>query len=198
MKISILLSLLWIPFTVIAQSPLTGTYKRISGETSCTISIDAKKSEIKFQVFAWWGRDDAKHGIIDGKGTLDEINNSVKDDHTNGASSECNTHLKFTTKGLTATFRDCMADNVPDDFSGDFIKVSSVLPGNYTVISEQSYFYTDSKAKRKAFVMYGDVVNVQTFDIGGWAYATYINSTGQTTTGYLKISSLRFLNNDSQ
>jgi hypothetical protein len=107
---------------------LTGTYKMKNGESSCTITIDDLAPEIKFTVFAWWGTSSGRHGEITGTGILDN-NNSCE--IKLAEKTECSPSVTFTATGLTAIFKNCGDEyNVPDDFSGEYKKVSSAIEKN--------------------------------------------------------------------
>ncbi len=72
----------------------------------------------------------------------------------------------------------------------------------YTVVTNKSYFYTYPRddAKRKAYVQKGDEVEaaLQEQDANGWVKAKFINTSGKSTEGYLKPSTLEVKNNASK
>jgi hypothetical protein len=116
------------PTPVIEKTSLTGTYKMKNDESSCTITVDDSTPEIKFTVFAWWGNSSGRHGEITGTGILDN-NNSCK--LKLAEKTECSPSIAFTATGLTAVFKNCGDEyNVPDDFSGEYKKVSSDIEKN--------------------------------------------------------------------
>lgn len=66
---------------------------------------------------------------------------------------------------------------------------------SYDVITEKSYFYTFPRedSKRNAYVQKGDEVKITLQENGanGWLNATFINSSGKVTVGFLKASTLK-------
>lgn len=181
-------SCLYLP-SALAQ---TGTYqKKDKNGSSCTIAIVRKGKQVKASVFAWWNTASGRHGVFEETGTL--LHNNVV---LTGA-DDCKVRLDFKPGKLSATFTDCMQENLPEDFSGSYQKITDAIPGNYAVSAEKAYFYKDANpaTRKKSYLVKNDKVEVYLGNIsaGGWVFVNFKAPSGQITSGYIQLSALQFI-----
>ena len=172
----------------------SGTYYKYdkTGAT-CTICIQKTGATINANVFAWWHIPSGRNGNFSGKGILKNNTCILKEE---GGDTDCNVHLTFTSaKLLKVAFADCMEENLPEDFSGTYKKITDIVRGTYTISTSASYFYKkpDLKSRSKAYLVQGNKVDVDIENIGGngWVFINYTNAKGKTTSGYMLISTLK-------
>jgi hypothetical protein len=88
-----------------------------------------------------------------------------------------------------------MPDNLPEDFSGTFNKVTASIPGSYVVTADKAYFYKDAstKSQLKTYLIKGNKISVDIENIQGkdWIYVNYANAKGKTTSGYMQWAALK-------
>jgi len=98
---------------------------------------------------------------------------------------------------MKAVFSDCIASNLPEEFSGTYALLTTALPGIYIVRDDRSYFYnsTSLKNRSKTYLVKGDKVSVTLENIRNkeWVYINYPNSLGRTTSGYMSLSNLKLV-----
>jgi hypothetical protein len=185
------ITVLLLLFSVTITIAQTGTYrfKDKSGAT-CTIAIKQHNAQLSGDVFAWWNTPSGKNGNFSGKGTIRNnacILKSVDD-------PDCRINLSFGPGSLTAQFNDCMQNNLPEDFSGTYKKLTDHIPGEYQVATK-TYFYktAGSNLPLKAYLIPGNKVHADLENItgNGWVYINYKNAAGKVTSGYLPWSVLK-------
>lgn len=170
----------------------TGTYQKYdSTGASCTIAIESNKSTVKADVFAWWNTPSGRHGVFSGEGPL---KNNICILKGNDEDKDCQVTLTFSTHKLTAVFSDCMADNLPEDFSGAYTKITNFTPGPYIVRSDRAYFYKKANlnTRSKAYLVKGDkvVLDLENITANGWTFINYKNASGKTTSAYMLLKEL--------
>lgn len=179
--ISFLLSFILIP--VDAQ---TGVY-RLSNKNgaSCTIAVRKNNSQITGDVFAWWNTPSGTHGTFSGQGTLK--NNVCL--LTSQEQSSCKIKLDFEKNSLNAVFYDCIAENLPEDFKGNYQKITTQIPGDYLIKTDKAYFYkvTKSNSRLQTYLLKGDKVHIDLENIidDKWVFINYTNTSGKTSSGYM-------------
>jgi hypothetical protein len=171
----------------------TGTYRlQLANGASGAITVMQASTHVDVDIFAAWNTSSSRTGLFDGAGTLlgRSPNQSVTLRGSDGG-PDCNITLAFARESLAATFSDCMAYNLPEDFSGTYGKISSLTKGDYVVAAKTSYFYKerDAASREKAYVVAGDKIAVENIFANGWAYARY-RSAAHETEGYVLLSTL--------
>lgn len=190
LTILLVFSCLYVPATL-AQ---TGTYqKKESNGASCTIAVIRKGKQLKVSIFSWWNTASGRHGAFEETGTL--LHNNIILTGTD----DCKVRLNFKAGKLSATFSGCMQENLPEDFSGNYQKITEAIPGNYAVSAAKAYFYKDANlaTRKKSYLVKNDKVTVYLENIraGGWVFINFTAPSGQTTSGYIQLSALQFIKN---
>lgn len=188
----LLLFLFLYAYTAFAQ---TGTYRiQMKNGASGTIAIIKKGNYINADVFAWWHTPSGRHGVFTGNGLLKNKQCILTG---TGDGSDCHITLTFNTGSLKATFDDCMTYNLPEDFSGNYNKITDATPGNYIVAPDKVNFYkkTDTKSLLKTYLIKGNKVTIDLENIQdkNWVLVNYINASHKTTSGFIPWSALKRL-----
>ncbi len=169
----------------------TGIYRFNSKSgASCTIAITSQKSRISAEIFAWWHTASGRQGTFTGEGRLENNNSILKsvDD------ADCQIRLTFSHSNLIAKFDNCMNSNLPDDFSGNYQKLSDNLPGEYRVATDKAYFYKSPGPNASpTYLIKGNKVTIDLENIadGQWVFINFVNAAGKNTNGYIHWSDLK-------
>ncbi|SUJ01433.1 Uncharacterised protein [Sphingobacterium spiritivorum] len=179
--ISLLFSLILFP--VFAQ---TGTYRRKDKTgASCTIAVQKNQSLLKGQIFAWWNTSSDTHGVFNGQGVLNDNICTLRTQEE----SACSVRLSFSKNALNALFSDCNAENLPEDFAGNYIKITSQIPGEYLIKTAKAYFYKTAKSnsRLRTYLIKGDKVYIDLENIidDKWVFVNYTNISGKVSSGYM-------------
>lgn len=173
----------------------TGTYL-FTDKTgaSGTIAVKRTGNKINAEIFVWWNIPSGRHGTFVGNGVM-KNNVAVLSGKKENEDADCRVTLRFNTKTIIAKFDNCMADNLLEDFSGVYNKVTDQLPGNYIVAADKSFFYKNQHGytKTKAYLVKGDKLYVDLENIcqGGWAFINYEPHKGKSTSGYMRLDDLQ-------
>jgi hypothetical protein len=177
--------LLTISLNAISQ---TGIYRKTDKTgASCTISIVQEGKKIHTDIFAWWHTASGTHGTFSGDGVIQNNKAALKgtDDGT-----RCSINLSFNKKFLTVVFADCMTYNLPEDFSGNFTKITDKIPGDYTIITDKAYFYKAPKesTRLKAYLVRGNNVQIDLENVidENWVFVNFTNASGKITSAYMQ------------
>jgi hypothetical protein len=170
----------------------TGTYTlKLRNGASCNIAIRQKTKEITADVFAWWNTASGTNGNYSGRGILQGNKCLLK----NVDDADCTVRFTFIADNLKVVFSNCMASNLPDDFSGIYKKITGNIPGTYEVNATKAFFYkTRSTSQQlKTYLIKGDKVNVELENImdNQWVFVNYINKSGQHSSGFILWSDLK-------
>jgi hypothetical protein len=190
-SVIILLSLFFLIFGFSKSNAQTGTYQKTDklGGT-CTISVEMQGKKVSADVFAWWNTASGRHGVFSGSGVLK--GQAVVLNSSDGTG--CHLKLNFKQGKLDVTFTDCMEENLPEDFSGTLIKITDITPGEYSVKSAKSFFYSSPNIhhRKKSYLLKNNRVNIDIENIrsNGWVFVNYTNPSGKTTSGYFRLEDL--------
>ena len=174
----------------------SGTYeKRNTNGSYCYISLQKDKDTVKAEIFAWWNTAGAQTGSYYGEGLLANNSCILKSDENE---PDCEVTLALLpNKKLSATYNNCAADNVTEDFNGEYTKITDATAGEYLVTAAKTYFYKKPGAipKLKSYLVKGDKVtlNLDMIVAGKWVNVYYTNTKGKETAGYLPLSDLKKL-----
>jgi hypothetical protein len=193
-KVSCLVSMLWLMMCAHAADAQSGTYqKRDNSGASCTIAISKTSNKLKAAAFAWWGTPSGTNGNLKGSGILKDNVCIIKSADDAG----CSLTLTMGNHKIKATFSDCIASNLPEDFSGSYDLLTTALPGVYMVKSDRSYFYKNTliKSRLKTYLVKGDKTEATLENIKSqeWLYVNYRNPAGRLTSGYMRLSELQLV-----
>ncbi|MGJ1320902.1 hypothetical protein ACR776_20220 [Sphingobacterium spiritivorum] len=164
----------------------TGTYRRTDKTgASCTIAVQKSQSQLKGQIFAWWNTSSGTHGAFSGKGMIRDSICTLRTQEE----STCCVRLSFSNNALNAIFSDCNTENLPEDFAGNYIKITTQIPGEYLIKTAKAYFYktTKSNSHLRTYLLKGDKVQIDLENIidNKWVFVNYTNTSGKTSTGYM-------------
>jgi hypothetical protein len=192
-KSTFLCFLLMLSLNTFSQS---GIYRKTDKTgASCTIAIILGDKNIHADIFAWWHTASETHGTFSGDGV---VRNSKAVFKGNEDGSNCTINFDFKPKALTATFEDCMTYNLPEDFSGNYIKITDRIPGNYIVVTDKAYFFKlpEATAKLKNYLVKGDQVDVDIENIinENWVFVNFTNIAGKSTSAYMQWKDLKSKN----
>ncbi|MGJ1198948.1 hypothetical protein ACR777_21220 [Sphingobacterium spiritivorum] len=179
--ISILFSL--VAFSAIAQ---TGTYRRTDKTgASCTIAVQKNQSRLIGEIFAWWNTSSGTHGAFSGQGVLNDNICTLRTQKE----SECSVRLNFSKNALNALFSDCKSENLPEDFAGNYTKITTQIPGEYLIKTAKAYFYKTAKSnsRLRTYLIKGDRVYIDLENIidDKWVFVNYKNISGNISSGYM-------------
>lgn len=179
-------------FLATASFGQSGTYQRkFPGGAICKIALIKKGEKVSCDVFAWWANASARTGNFSGSGTLKGKSWLLKSEDD----PYCRVEMAFIGQSIKASFNDCMQSNLPEDFSGNYIKVTANLPGKYIVKAPKAYFYgrANISAKKSSYLVAGDMVEVvlENIDYSAGILISYTSKNGTLTTGYLNWADLK-------
>lgn len=174
----------------------TGMYRKADKTgASCTIAIIPAGKNIHTDIFAWWHTASETHGIFSGDGVV-QHNKVVFKGNEDG--SNCTINFTFKPKTLTATFDDCMTYNLPEDFSGNYTKITDRIPGNYTIVTDKAYFFKSPKAtaKLKRYLVKEDNLNIDLENVidQNWVFVNFTNTEGKSTSAYMQWKDMKSKN----
>jgi len=168
----------------------TATYSLFnpSNGSSSNISVRQTDDQIDVNVLADWKNKTGKYGEFTGSGVMVNRKCTIKTDST-----ACRIRMEFSDRQLDVEFDDCMDYLLPEDFSGIYTKIADYIPGEYTVTSDISFFYSkpNGKARKKGFSSKAQVLNIEQLFKGDWGFATLMFK-GKQSFGYVKMSDLKF------
>ncbi|OKS87511.1 hypothetical protein [Mucilaginibacter polytrichastri] len=179
-------------FTISSTRAQTGTYeKQDQSGASCTIAVAKHGTKAKAAIFAWWGIPSGRNGNFSGEGII-KANTCVFNGGTDDL--DCSIAMSFGKDELKVKFNDCMADNLPDDFSGIYHKIADVVPGAYQ-LAVKTYFYKkpNLNSRSNAYLLMGDrvIVDLENIRQGGWVFINYGNKAGKSTNGYIRLENIK-------
>jgi len=168
----------------------TATYSLFnpSNGSSSNIAVRQTDDQIDVNVLADWKNKTGKYGEFTGSGVMLNRKCTIKTDSTT-----CRIRMEFSERQLDVEFDDCMDYLLPEDFSGIYTKIADYIPGEYTVTSDISFFYSkpNEKARKKGFCSKAQVLNIEQLFKGDWGFATLMFK-GKQSFGYVKMSDLKF------
>lgn len=175
----------------LAQS---GTYqKRDRNGALCNIAVNKKGRLVEVAAFAWWGTPSGTNGNFSGVGVLKSGVSTIKSAEDAG----CSLNLTLGKESIRAVFNDCIASNLPGDFSGTYHLMTTALPGAYMINDNRSYFHkiASAKSKSNAYLVKGNKVEIILENIHNreWVFVYYRNSAGRETSGYMSMATLKLL-----
>lgn len=188
MKVLIGIFFIFLYSAVIAQK---GTYRLITTTgASSTIVVRCTQSTILVDVFAWWNIPSGSHGTFSGQGTRVDNTWIIKEKDDRG----CSLKLTFHQERLKAQFLGCHAQNLSDDFSGNYNQLTLRTNGAYHTRSAKTYFYKYPRLTkiRKNYLRKGTPVQVDIENIvdDRWVYINYCDNQGKVSSGYILWSNL--------
>ena len=176
-------------YTAVGQ---TGTYRfKATAGASGTIAVRQFNKQIRGDVFVWWHTASATNGSFSGKGLLQNNTCSLR----SADDADCTVKLTFNKNELKAAFGNCMANNLPEDFSGVYKKITDNLPGEYRIAAGKAYFYktAGTNVRLKTYLIKGNKVSVDIENItdNNWVFINFTNAAGKVTSGYLPWTALK-------
>lgn len=188
MKLSLTFLLLFCTAKLFSQS---ATYKLVNKKNGSysNISIRQTDDQLEVNILANWNNKTGTYGEYNGKGTLID-NQCILQGEKN--SRPCKITLEFADDKLNVDFQDCSSYRLTEAFSGSYMKIADEVPGEYTVVSDASYFYSkpDDKTRRKGFIRKNELLHVEELFEGSWGFATFVVE-GKHNFGYVKLSDLK-------
>lgn len=197
MKWLLSLCLMYISYAVSAQEHSGTYYWQNKTGANATITLMQTGKTVETDVFAWWHTRSERKGVFTGAGTL----NNSKVSFTPGEEwqdtdpgKNCKVLFTLSKNALKAVFNDCMAYNLPEDFNGDYKKISTNVKGIYIVSTAKSFIYREMNetAKHAAYLVKGDTVLIENIAGNNWGYTNYTHH-NHTTSGFLKLNTLQFI-----
>jgi hypothetical protein len=169
----------------------TGTYfLKMNGGASGRIAVVKVRGMLHCQVFAWWAGASGRTGNFEG--TAKRTGNTYL--FKSADDPGCGVKVVFAGQILNAIFGDCMLSNLAEDFSGSYRKMTSRVPGKYSVKAAKAYFYPSAHAstRKNSYLVKGDLVEVELENISGdeRIRVNYAGKNGSRTSGYLNWAEL--------
>lgn len=171
----------------------SGTYELKNKNGSyCYISFQKAGVNVTAEIFAWWNTQSGQTGSYFGKSQSKDNTYLLKSDEND---PDCKVSLLLDNGKMHANFDNCNVDHLPQDFNGDYRKITDATAGDYIVSVPKSYFYEkpDNVNKKKIYLIKGNKVtlNIDSIIPGKWINVYYVDPQGKEYRGYMALANLK-------